>query len=155
MKKIVIALVVLIIVGLAAYYIVFQRDSGEVLPVDYANVYVPTNLDTQPEVAPVLKEYPQEPVLETPTSSAPASVIVNIKNFAFDPLTLKIRAGTKVTWVNHDTAPHSVVSDEDDTLNSSTLSSGQSFSVTFNSASNINYHCGIHPIMKGAVIVEK
>ena len=36
---------------------------------------------------------------------------VAIQNFAFNPATLNVRSGTKVTWINQDSTTHQVVSD--------------------------------------------
>src|SRR6266436_2790394 len=43
---------------------------------------------------------------EMPTSSSANQVVV--ENFSFQPGTLTIKAGTTVTWVNHDDEPHTV-----------------------------------------------
>lgn len=83
---------------------------------------------------------------------------VAIKNFAYSPVTITIKKGTKVTWTNNDTAPHTVTSDAGDTagvLNSPTLSTGQSYSLTFARAGTFPYHCTIHPNMKATVIVTE
>src|SRR4029077_8191374 len=34
---------------------------------------------------------------------------IDIKNFAFQPTTLTVAAGTAVTWVNQDEEPHNIV----------------------------------------------
>ncbi|MEK7217799.1 MAG: cupredoxin family copper-binding protein [Patescibacteria group bacterium] len=134
MKKLIITLVVLVIVGVGAYYLVFSNGSSG----------TPTNT---PE--------PTIQVSTTPLSSPPpvVSIAVDIKNFLFNPQTLTIKKGTKVTWVNNDTAPHTVTSDVGNLLNSPTLASGQSFSFTFTDVGTNNYYCAIHPTMKGSIIV--
>ena len=87
------------------------------------------------------------------TNTEANGTIVSIKNFVFNPQTLKIKIGTKVTWVNNDSVSHTVTSDSDNILNSPVLSPGQSFSFTFNKLGSVNYHCTIHPAMKGLIII--
>lgn len=88
------------------------------------------------------------------TNKAEANVTVNIKNFSFEPKTLTVKPGTEVTWVNNDSVAHTVTSDSSSILNSPTLAPGQSFSFTFAETGSINYHCAIHPSMKGGMVVE-
>lgn len=123
-----IIIVVVIILGLGAYYL-FSKNSSP-LPL------APTAL-----------------VSNTPETPAPSSATVSIKNFSFNPTTMTVKTGTKVTWTNNDSVPHTVTSDSGNLLNSLTLSPGQSFSFTFANAGSINYHCKIHPMMKGGIIV--
>lgn len=80
---------------------------------------------------------------------------ISIKNFLFNPETAIIKTGTKVTWVNNDTVSHTIVSDSGNLFNSGDLSPGQSFSFTFVNVSTVDYHCSIHPTMKGKIIVQK
>lgn len=76
---------------------------------------------------------------------------VLIKNFAFNPQTITVTVGTNVTWVNEDSAPHTIKSDN---FNSEYLNTEDSFKFTFNNAGTYDYICGIHPAMKGRVIVK-
>lgn len=77
----------------------------------------------------------------------------------FDPSTLKVAAGTTVTWTNHDTVSHTVTSgnpsdNQTGTLfNSNLIPSGKSFSFTFKEPGTYNYFCEVHPWMNGKVIV--
>ena len=93
-------------------------------------------------------------VVPTYVSPTISGVIIEIKNFAFNPPALSIKVGTKVTWINNASAPHTVTSDSGDLLNSPTLASGQSFSFVFAEPGFITYHCNIHPMMKGQVLVQ-
>jgi plastocyanin len=81
---------------------------------------------------------------------------VTIKNFAFDPSTLTMKAGTTVTWVNNDGASHALASDagSPEAFSSSSLSTGASFTFTFTRPGTYNYHCSIHPSMTGTIIVQ-
>lgn len=93
---------------------------------------------------------PAQPVTQQ-TQNATEPGTVTIKDFAFSPVTLTVKTGTKVTWVNNDSVTHSVKSD---TFNSQDLSPGSTFEFTFSKAGTYTYSCGIHPSMKGTVIVE-
>jgi len=94
------------------------------------------------------------PASNTPSTLAPESISVNIRNFSFNPSTLTIKTGAKVTWVNNDAVSHTVTSDDGNLLNSRNLSAGQSFSFVFTNTGSVNYHCNIHPTMKAAIIIE-
>jgi plastocyanin len=78
---------------------------------------------------------------------------ITISNFAFSPDSTTVKVGTKVTWTNNDSAPHTVTSDSGSILNSDTLNKGDSFSFTFDQAGTYKYHCKIHPSMTAVVTV--
>ncbi|MEI8060664.1 MAG: plastocyanin/azurin family copper-binding protein, partial [Ferruginibacter sp.] len=77
-----------------------------------------------------------------------------IQNFAFSPSTLTIKVGDSVTWKNQDSASHTIVSDSGSEISSSSLSNGGIYTHTFSIAGTYNYHCSIHPSMKGKVVVQ-
>jgi len=81
---------------------------------------------------------------------------ITINNFVFSPGELDIKAGTKVTWTNNqDGIPHQIVSDPDGTtFKSDPLQTGQSYSFTFDKVGSYSYHCGIHPMMTGKIVVQ-
>ena len=79
------------------------------------------------------------------------TITVSIKDFKFNPAAITITKGTKVTWVNEDSAPHTATSEG--SFDSGTLSKDQSFSDIFAEAGTFDYKCSIHPSMKGKVIV--
>jgi len=88
-----------------------------------------------------------EPPAETQT--------VEITNFAFHPSSIRIKKGTKVTWMQKDSAPHTVTStNPTGAFDSGTLPQGQKFEFTFNDLGSYEYRCDIHPSMTGKVIVE-
>jgi plastocyanin len=87
------------------------------------------------------------------TSPPESGTTVTIDNYAFSPTTLTVSAGTTVTWVNNDTAAHTVTAD-DGTFDSGNLDPGESFTYTFASAGTISYHCNYHPTMVGTVVVN-
>ncbi len=102
----------------------------------------------------------QTPPAPAATTSSQASTggvnSITIKNFAFDPTPLTVKAGTVVTWVNQDGAPHIVVSDTGSptAFSSDSLSTGASYKFTFTQPGTYTYHCSIHLSMKGTIIVQ-
>lgn len=77
--------------------------------------------------------------------------IVSIKDFAFNPPVVEINPGTTVVWVNNDESTHNVRSA---IISSPDLSTEDSYSFDFQSPGIYEYHCGIHPEMKGKIIVS-
>ncbi len=82
-----------------------------------------------------------------------AKATIEIVNFAFKDQTLTVTAGTEVTWVNHDDAPHKVMS-ADKKFSSPVLDTGARFAHTFATRGTYNYYCSLHPMMTGTVIVK-
>ncbi len=80
---------------------------------------------------------------------------VFMQNIAFNPTTRTVAKGTTVQWVNQDGVTHTVtkVSGPGAAFNSS-VASGGNFSVTFDSAGTIQYHCTIHAGMTGTIVVQ-
>ena len=87
-------------------------------------------------------------------AQAPAGATVKIDNFAFGPVALTVKAGTTVTWVNQDDAPHTVVSGNHATFKSKVLDTGESFAFTFTQPGEYPYFCSLHPHMVGKVVVQ-
>lgn len=90
----------------------------------------------------------------TPTTAPPSTGnSISIMNFAFSPLTLTVKTGTKVTWTNKDTVTHTVTDDKG-AFNSGLLTPGNSFSFTFTQAGTYSYHCNIHHSMMATIVVQ-
>ena len=104
-----------------------------------------------PEVAPEEEVLREE---KTPTTPEPKDYEVNIKNFDFAPLTLTIKTGDSVTWTNNDNVAHTVTSDQGKELDSSLLTTKETYTHKFVTSGTYNYHCAPHPAMKGTIIVE-
>jgi plastocyanin len=80
-------------------------------------------------------------------SPAAASVdVAKIDNFSFSPSPNSVKAGTKVTWINHDDIPHNVVA-TDKSFASAVLDTDQKFTHQFDTAGEYNYFCSLHPRM--------
>ena len=78
---------------------------------------------------------------------------VEIKDFAFQPSTLTVNVGEKVTWTNRDDEPHQIGS-VDKKLVSPVLDTDGQFSQTFTAAGTYEYYCTLHPRMTGKVVVR-
>ncbi|PIO06209.1 hypothetical protein COT29_02185 [Candidatus Micrarchaeota archaeon CG08_land_8_20_14_0_20_59_11] len=91
----------------------------------------------------------------SPVAQAPTATIT-IQNFAFNPPTLEIAAGTTVVWVNNDDAKHNVRSVPSSPVSfiSGNLLKGQTYSVTFNHTGAYGYYSGLYRDMIGNVIVR-
>jgi len=76
-----------------------------------------------------------------------------IDNFSFGPDTLKVSAGTTVTWINRDDIPHTVVS-TDGVFKSKVRDTDEQFSYTFAKPGTYPYFCSVQPKMTGKVVVQ-
>ena len=78
---------------------------------------------------------------------------VVIQNFAFEPATLTVKVGAKVTWVNRDDEPHTATA-TDKRFSSKALENGDRFTTEFNQPGIYKYYCAMHPKMTGQIIVK-
>ena len=81
------------------------------------------------------------------------AVTVRIDNFTFNAPELTVKPGAAVTWENGDDIPHTVV-ETGARFHSKPLDTGDQFSMTFEKTGQIDYFCGLHPHMKGKIIVQ-
>ncbi|MGH7460369.1 MAG: plastocyanin/azurin family copper-binding protein, partial [Longimicrobiales bacterium] len=83
--------------------------------------------------------------------------VVAIRAYTFFPDTLRVSAGTTVTWVNCDDVArgdaHTSTSDNG-VWNSPLFVEGQTFARPFSAAGNFPYHCQPHPAMRAVIIVQ-
>jgi len=86
--------------------------------------------------------------------AADSSNTVSIDNFTFTPKTLTVKAGTTVSWTNHDDIPHGIASSENVFKKSAALDTDDSYSFTFTAPGTYQYFCYIHPHMVGTIVVE-
>jgi plastocyanin len=80
---------------------------------------------------------------------------IEIKDFAFNPQTITVKSGEKITWINRDEEPHTIVSVEKQFKKSSALDTDQEFTITAGSPGTYTYYCSVHPKMTGTIVVEK
>lgn len=113
-----------------------------------------------------------EPTPTPPTSTESASLaapegaktteetVVKITAAGFSPKDVTIKAGATVTWMNEDTAVHTVNSAVHPThqvyppLNLGNIQPGGKVSLTFPTAGTYKYHDHLNPSLTGSVIVE-
>ena len=86
--------------------------------------------------------------------AADLSNTVSIDNFTFTPKALTVKAGSTVTWTNHDDIPHGIASSENVFKKSAALDTDDSYSFTFTAPGTYQYFCYIHPHMVGTIVVE-
>lgn len=91
------------------------------------------------------------PLVRVEQESEPGRI--DIAEFAFDPVSTTVAAGTEVVWTNRDPADHTVTA-TDGGFGSDAFGSGQSFAHRFDEPGVYEYRCAIHPEMKGKVKVE-
>ena len=78
---------------------------------------------------------------------------IEVKDFMFMPTTLTVSAGDKVTWVNKDDEPHTVVSDTG-MFRSGAMDTNESYSFKFDKPGTYHFTCSIHPRMVGTIVVK-
>jgi plastocyanin len=81
-----------------------------------------------------------------------AGATVGIDKFLFGPMALTVKPGTTVTFENRDSTIHSVVG-VGGIFRSKALDTDDKFSFTFDKPGEYAYFCGLHPFMKGKVVV--
>lgn len=84
---------------------------------------------------------------------------VTLTGFAFDTAELTVPAGTEVTFVNDDAAPHTVTEGSDgetaaDPIMDAEVAAGESTSFTFDEPGTYQITCRFHPTMNMTVVVE-
>lgn len=77
--------------------------------------------------------------------------IVTIDNMKFNPETLTIKKGDKVTFTNNDIVAHNAT-ELKNAWASPLLVNGQSW--TFSPEKSSDYYCTVHVVMKGKIIVK-
>jgi plastocyanin len=93
------------------------------------------------------------------TVSIPVGASVPTNGQFYEPNNVESSVGSMVTWVNDDTAPHTVTSGivennrptPDGSFDSGIINPGDSFPFVFDKAGEYPYYCTIHPFMTGKV----
>jgi glucose/arabinose dehydrogenase/plastocyanin len=98
----------------------------------------------------------------TLASQSVSAVILGIDgDDSYSPEPIEIESGQTVTWYNGDTISHTVTSgqdgdlDEGNLFDSDAIIPNQSYSLTFDTPGEFDYHCIYHPTMVGEVIVNE
>ena len=90
-------------------------------------------------------------VMAAPAGAEDTQVMID--NFTFTPQRVTVKAGTTITWINHDDIPHAVASSTK-AFKSKVLDTDDKFSFTFTTAGSYEYFCSLHPHMTGMIVVE-
>lgn len=90
------------------------------------------------------------------SNQSSASGTVSIQNMQFTPPQVTVAKGGTVTWTNNDSITHTVVDDLTGVGGpaSGDIAPGQSYTFTFNKTGSFQYHCSIHPSMRGTIVVK-
>ena len=71
----------------------------------------------------------------------------------YSPQTFTVKAGTTVTWINHDGVAHTITSKGSNLFDSGNIPTGGSFTYTYTQPGTYNYYCTVHPWMTGTIVV--
>ena len=71
----------------------------------------------------------------------------------YTPAAITISRGATVRWVNDDDDPHTVTSDGGG-FASRGIDIHEEFTFTFGAPETYRYHCALHPMMTGIVVVQ-
>jgi hemoglobin len=77
-----------------------------------------------------------------------------LQHYTFVPSTIRVKAGSFVTWLNDDEVDHDIAITTGQVIEAPTMPSGTSFRARFNSTGEYNVTCRIHPTMRATVIVD-
>ena len=91
--------------------------------------------------------------IASPDASTGSAPEVKIDNFAFTPVEVTVKAGTQVSWINHDDIPHTVDSTQGK-FKSSALDTNDTFQFRFTEPGEYPFYCRMHPRMTGKIIVQ-
>lgn len=145
-KNIWIGLIVIIALILAGWYFIQSQKPQPTAPAT----------QVQPETTP------------TTTSASPSETeemqqnktVVNITSTGFSPANITINVGDSVTWMNNDSANHTITSAPHPThtayppLTLGVIKPEESKSLTFPTAGTYKYHDHLNPSLTGSVTVE-
>lgn len=98
---------------------------------------------------------------EKSSQSKSETATVTISDHGFQPATLTVREGTKITWTNSGVQLHQVASNPFPAdnglsgLNSEILNNAQTYSFVASKTGTYGYHDQLKPTMNGTIIVEK
>src|SRR5688572_10292901 len=96
----------------------------------------------------------QRPTASIPSNSTVVKIVANAGSNSFSPNLVEVKVGEMITWVNDDSARHTVTS-KDGVFDSGMMGTGQSFSFTFDKTGEYPYFCEPHPNMVGTVVVTE
>jgi len=65
-----------------------------------------------------------------------------------------VRAGTRVTWTNHDATAHTATADQG-ALDTGTIQPNASPTIDFTRPGTYTYHCAFHAFMTATITVKR
>jgi plastocyanin len=71
------------------------------------------------------------------------ALAISMSSNSFSPGNITVTSGTRVTWTNTDSMPHTVTADNG-SYNSGAMSPGQTYALTFTAKGEYTYYCAIH-----------
>jgi plastocyanin len=92
---------------------------------------------------------------QTGGATAPDAVVIDMKDFQFEPKNATVKVGQTVRWVNQDSAPHDATDEEGGQFESDQFGKGETFEFTPEKAGSIPYVCTLHPGMEGTLTVTE
>lgn len=99
-------------------------------------VQTPTQIATQ-KIGPILAA----------TSDQQTTHVIEIHRMKFQTISLNVKVGDKVTWINKDLVPHTATAN-DKSWDSGRLGKGESFSLVITDQTSLDYFCFYHRQMK-------
>ncbi len=92
------------------------------------------------------------------TQTVSGALAISMSPSAFSPALATVSSGTRITWTNTDSMPHTVTADNG-SYNSGALAPGQTYSLTFSTKGEYTYYCALHGAkggvgMSGKIIVQ-
>ncbi len=78
---------------------------------------------------------------------------VTIQATQFQPATIFVLPGSKITWTNNDTVVHSVTSNDGISFSSGNINPQGTYTYTAGTLGTFPYHCNLHPSMQGTINV--
>jgi len=92
------------------------------------------------------------PALPALARDPSAAHVVTIENMRFEPATLTVRKGDRVTWLNKDLFPHTATAEAHE-FDSGAIPANGSWTLQTRTRGTFGYGCLLHPTMKGSLVV--
>ncbi len=86
-----------------------------------------------------------------PTAGQPRTVV--IENVQFNPPSLAVRSGERITWINKDLFPHTATADAK-VFDSNAIAPNASWTWVAGKPGIYAYTCTFHPTMKATITVQ-
>jgi plastocyanin len=96
--------------------------------------------------------------LASQAAMLPFQIVIESASPYFEPASATVGAGSPILWENPTPSPHTVthdtcVQDGPCAFDSGTVAPDQKFSLSGLPAGRYPYHCRLHPIMRGTLVV--